>query len=112
MLSPGLHLLAVSCLLYVLPLVQGVPTTMTYSRSGDTFDAFNASNVIVRRANGPEWLRILPLGASIVRGLGSDPKDGFRKPLRDHLRSLGYKVNMVGSQYVNHLSPFPFVEGY
>jgi hypothetical protein len=46
----------------------------------------------------PEWLRILPLGASIVRGDRSNPEDGFRKPLRDHLRQKGYKVNMVGSQ--------------
>jgi hypothetical protein len=43
----------------------------------------------------------MPLGASITAGQGSLPdSDGYRKPLRDHLRSLGYKVNMVGSQYV------------
>ena len=50
-----------------------------------------------RQSPSPEWLRILTLGASIVAGFGSTPQDGFRKPLRDHLRSLGYKVNMVGS---------------
>lgn len=51
-----------------------------------------------RQGTNPEWLRIMPLGASIVRGLTSSPEDGFRKPLRDHLRSIGFKVNMVGSQ--------------
>ncbi|KAF2798617.1 carbohydrate esterase family 3 protein, partial [Melanomma pulvis-pyrius CBS 109.77] len=44
------------------------------------------------------WLRIMPLGASIVYGQNSNPTNGFRKPLRDYLRSKGYKVNMVGSQ--------------
>jgi hypothetical protein len=51
-----------------------------------------------RQITSPEWLRIMPLGASIVAGSRSTPQDGFRKPLRDHLRSLGFKVNMVGSQ--------------
>jgi hypothetical protein len=48
----------------------------------------------------PEWLRILPLGASIVRGSGPNAAqtDGFRKALQDRLREDGYKVNMVGSQ--------------
>ena len=54
----------------------------------------------LRRRQGTdiEWLRIMPLGASIVRGFTSSPEDGFRKSLRDHLRSLDFKVNMVGSQ--------------
>lgn len=51
-----------------------------------------------RQDVSPEWLRIMPLGASIVSGTSSSPEDGFRKPLRDHLRSIGFKVNMVGSQ--------------
>lgn len=56
-----------------------------------------------RQESRPEWLRILPLGASIVRGFGEGGKqtDGFRKPLRDHLREDGYQVNMVGSQSVS-----------
>ncbi|KAF2824052.1 SGNH hydrolase [Ophiobolus disseminans] len=45
----------------------------------------------------PKWLRILPLGASITRGLKSTPEDGYRKSLREHLKSLGHNVNMVGS---------------
>lgn len=52
----------------------------------------------LRDTKQPEWLRIMPLGASIVRGLHSTPEDGFRKNLRDNLRSQGFKVNMVGSQ--------------
>ncbi|KAL1864953.1 hypothetical protein VTK73DRAFT_5582 [Phialemonium thermophilum] len=46
------------------------------------------------------FLRILPLGASIVWGVGSSSGNGFRKPLRDALRQAGWDVNMVGSQ--NH----------
>jgi hypothetical protein len=48
----------------------------------------------------PECLRILPLGASIVRGFGPNgaQTDGFRKAVRDRLRQDGYKVNMVESQ--------------
>jgi hypothetical protein len=46
----------------------------------------------------PEWLRVMPLGASITRGLKSTPEDGYRKALREHLVSLGHNVNMVGSQ--------------
>jgi hypothetical protein len=51
-----------------------------------------------RQSASPQWLRIMPLGASIVRGVRSDPEDGFRKPLRDNLRQKGHQVNMVGSQ--------------
>lgn len=44
------------------------------------------------------YARILPLGASIVWGVGSSNGNGFRKPLRDALRQAGFKVNMVGSK--------------
>ncbi|KAK4165172.1 hypothetical protein QBC43DRAFT_378166 [Cladorrhinum sp. PSN259] len=52
---------------------------------------------LIRRAK-PFQLRILPLGASIVRGFGSSNGNGFRKFLRDQLRYEGWEVNMVGSQ--------------
>ncbi|KAK6069383.1 killer toxin subunits alpha beta [Seiridium cupressi] len=42
-------------------------------------------------------LRILPIGASIVYGIGSSTGNGFRKPLRDALRYDGWDVDMVGS---------------
>jgi lysophospholipase L1-like esterase len=45
---------------------------------------------------------IVPLGASITQGWDAgitfDLHNGYRKPLRQHLRSLGYPVNMVGSR--------------
>ena len=70
--------------------------------SDSKLPAFNSgglpANDLRARATSPAWLRILPLGASIVRGLKSTPEDGFRKPLRDRLRSEGYLVNMIGSQ--------------
>ncbi|KAH6856359.1 hypothetical protein B0I37DRAFT_402917 [Chaetomium sp. MPI-CAGE-AT-0009] len=44
------------------------------------------------------YARILPLGASIVFGVGSSDGNGFRKPLRDALRQAGWNVNMVGNR--------------
>ncbi|KAH6692576.1 hypothetical protein F5X68DRAFT_129659, partial [Plectosphaerella plurivora] len=58
---------------------------------------------LVRRADPRDfYLRLMPVGASIVRGLPPAPEDtakennGFRKALRDKLRFDGWKVNMVG----------------
>ncbi|KAH9892306.1 SGNH hydrolase-type esterase domain-containing protein [Xylariomycetidae sp. FL2044] len=42
-------------------------------------------------------LRIMALGASIVKGETSPGTVGFRKPMRDELTGLGFAVNMVGS---------------
>jgi hypothetical protein len=57
---------------------------------------------LLRRADPREfYLRIMPLGASITAGDPSPPDDdsnnGYRKFLRDKLRSEGWKVNMVGN---------------
>jgi lysophospholipase L1-like esterase len=49
-------------------------------------------------AEKPFYLRIMPLGASITAGVGTDPQNGYRKPLRDQLRWKGWPVNMIGSQ--------------
>jgi len=46
----------------------------------------------------PFYLRILPLGASIVQGVESSDRNGFRKLLRNQLRWKGWPVNMVGSK--------------
>ncbi|KAJ3554321.1 hypothetical protein NPX13_g10644 [Xylaria arbuscula] len=43
-------------------------------------------------------LRIMCLGASIVRGEVSSDANGFRKTLRGDLAALGAQINMVGSQ--------------
>ncbi|KAI0422905.1 SGNH hydrolase-type esterase domain-containing protein [Xylaria grammica] len=43
-------------------------------------------------------LRIMCLGASIVRGEVSSDSNGFRKTLRGDLAKLGVPINMVGSQ--------------
>ncbi|EPE08332.1 carbohydrate esterase family 3 protein [Ophiostoma piceae UAMH 11346] len=42
------------------------------------------------------YLRIMPFGASITYGLTSPDGNGYRKGLRQALRYLGWKVNMVG----------------
>ncbi|KAK5653242.1 hypothetical protein OQA88_9141 [Cercophora sp. LCS_1] len=54
--------------------------------------------VVQGRAVPDFYLRILPLGVSIVYGMGSSTGNGFRKALRDGLRVAGYKVNMVGNR--------------
>ncbi|KAI1355321.1 SGNH hydrolase-type esterase domain-containing protein [Xylaria sp. FL0043] len=43
-------------------------------------------------------LRIMCLGASIVRGELSSDRNGFRKTLRGDLAKLGVPINMVGTQ--------------
>lgn len=43
-------------------------------------------------------LRVMPLGASITAGHGTNPMHGYRKKLRTLLRFSGHPVNMVGSQ--------------
>ncbi|KAF5658685.1 killer toxin subunits alpha beta [Fusarium heterosporum] len=56
----------------------------------------------VARRQSKVPLRVLPLGASTVFGVVSQPedgrRDGFRKPFRDALRTAGWEVNMVGTQ--------------
>lgn len=44
------------------------------------------------------YLRIMPLGASITQGIASTDGNGYRKHIRDQLRYVGWKVNMVGSK--------------
>ena len=65
----------------------------------DMYDEHTAS-VMARQSAGNFYLRIMPLGASITRGSNDHPDlrgRGYRKFLRDKLRILGWKVNMVGS---------------
>lgn len=59
-------------------------------------------NALFRRAEPQDfYLRIMPLGASITAGEHEPDddkgKNGYRKYLRDKLRSEGWKVNMVGN---------------
>lgn len=58
------------------------------------------SSLILPRAQD-FYLRIMSLGASITKGQPAHPNDpnknGYRKFLRDKLRSEGWQVNMVGS---------------
>ncbi|TGJ79062.1 hypothetical protein E0Z10_g9703 [Xylaria hypoxylon] len=44
------------------------------------------------------YLRVMPLSASITEGMYSSDGNGYRKWLRDQLRYMGWKVNMVGSK--------------
>lgn len=62
----------------------------------------NYDNGLFKRAEPQDFhLRIIPLGASITAGEHEpeedEGKNGYRKYLRDKLRSEGWKVNMVGN---------------
>ncbi|KAM0542975.1 hypothetical protein ACHAPJ_012532 [Fusarium lateritium] len=59
------------------------------------YDGGNQNTPAPGDSDAPDfYARILPLGASIVWGVGSSNGNGFRKPLRDGLRQAGWKVNM------------------
>ncbi|KAK3897538.1 killer toxin subunits alpha beta [Staphylotrichum tortipilum] len=107
-----LHACSIAILLFAL-LVTSHPTGFVTRANGTS----------ARDVNAPDfYARILPLGASIVYGVGSSDGNGyvplllfsatpsiwlpltlpsmtsFRKPLRDALRQAGWKVNMVGNR--------------
>ncbi|KAM0323888.1 hypothetical protein ACHAQA_008469 [Verticillium albo-atrum] len=72
---------------------------------------FGRQDGLLKRADPRDfYLRIMPVGASIVRGDPLAPDDvnkegnGFRKALRDKLRFDGWKVNMVGSFAVGKMA--------
>ena len=73
------------------------------------FPASTVTPPLLRRLDKNDFLRILPLGASITQGSGSTTGNGYRKPLRDQLRFAGWKVNMVGTKkdgsMVDRVSP-------
>ncbi|ORY55940.1 SGNH hydrolase-type esterase domain-containing protein [Pseudomassariella vexata] len=68
-------------------------TTATSSTSGATSTVVSVPGSI---ANGTS-LRIMCLGASVVKGETSPGTVGFRPTLRDEVAALGAPVNMVGS---------------
>ncbi|GKU19782.1 unnamed protein product [Fusarium langsethiae] len=80
--------------------VAGLPSGQYSDYQTEFHENALASNHVglTTRQNAKPELRILPLGASIVSGVGSSTKNGFRKPLRDQLRYKGWLVNMVGSK--------------
>ncbi|KAH6648164.1 SGNH hydrolase-type esterase domain-containing protein [Truncatella angustata] len=53
-------------------------------------------------ANGMP-LRIMAIGASTTRGDESFDNNGFRRPIREHLTSIGNPVNFVGTQRVGKM---------
>jgi len=45
-----------------------------------------------------QFLSIMPLGASITHGVGTDSGNGYRQYLLEHLNGEGFEVDYVGSQ--------------
>lgn len=79
------------------PLVLAVSHNVSLS-GGNNFLTDDEAIIVPRQdADKPFYLRIMPLGASITAGYGTNPQNGYRKPLRDQLRWRGWPVNMVGS---------------
>lgn len=78
----------------------------------------DSSFIFARQSAGNFYLRIMPLGASITRGSNDHPDlrgRGYRKFLRDKLRILGWKVNMVGSfrngeQFSDNVCSLPILD--
>ncbi|KAF7589874.1 hypothetical protein BBP40_003586 [Aspergillus hancockii] len=70
-------------------------TNVTPSNALSTLDEIP---VVRPRDQKPFTLRIMPLGASITYGLKSTDGNGYRRWLRQQLRSAGWWVNMVGSR--------------
>jgi len=65
---------------------------------------------ILAGAAGAE-IRIMPLGNSITRGVGSTDLNGYRKPLYQALMAAGYNFDFVGSQTDGNF-PDPDHEGH
>lgn len=82
------------------PDTAGKPDDSVYLNTSLDFESLGQfeSSKGKRQSRKSVDLRILPLGASIVWGVGSGTGNGFRKPLRDHLKFKGWTVNMVGSK--------------
>ena len=89
-ISYGEHWLTIRVVLAI-PDFQSLPI---YNGS-DVFATHSSSEL--RPRDGVKDLRILPLGASITNGYKSSSGNGYRKPLRDQLRFMGYEVDMIGS---------------
>ncbi|KAK6951333.1 hypothetical protein Daesc_007866 [Daldinia eschscholtzii] len=73
------------------------PTTSKTSTSDDSTSSSTPTSGKSAASPSDVPLRIMALGASIVKGETSPGYLGFRKPMRDQLVELGYTVNMVGS---------------
>lgn len=94
-IASGPALLAVSPLpSSPLPLMTGL--RHTHARAAITDDR-PYTDLSKRGINNGIQLRVLPLGASIVKGLESTDGDGFRYGLRNQLMYTGNPVNMIGS---------------
>jgi hypothetical protein len=52
--------------------------------------------VAVSKRTVTRAIRLLGLGSSSTEGTGSQPKDGYRKPLRDLLEQSGHEISFNG----------------
>ncbi|KAI2624877.1 carbohydrate esterase family 3 protein [Hypoxylon sp. NC1633] len=74
-----------------------VSTSLATTSSGSATPSTTPSATASSMSSTNMPLRIMALGASIVKGETSPGYLGFRKPMRDELVGLGFTVNMVGS---------------
>ncbi|OGM49676.1 hypothetical protein ABOM_001781 [Aspergillus bombycis] len=90
-----LHLLIIG--LSLLALTSAIPSGHHGHQHTHLHRSSDLGSRLGSRDGKPFPLRIMPLGASITTGLKSSDKNGYRKVLRQQLRSAGWEVNMVGS---------------
>lgn len=94
-------LVALSCLSNFLPTLAAPTSFENGLLKNTSFPTANFEASIFKSRDTSIPLRILPVGASIMSGWGSnnlqETGPGLRKPLRDALRADGFDVNMVGS---------------
>ncbi|XXH03741.1 hypothetical protein Hte_010147 [Hypoxylon texense] len=89
---------AVSILASTTPTSTPISATVSSTSTSSSVTASATPSVAISStASNDIPLRIMALGASIVKGETSPGYLGFRKPMRDELVGLGFAVNMVGS---------------
>lgn len=61
-------------------------------------------SVLDRTTAYSNYMRVMPLGASITSGYGSSDGNGYRQILKDALSKRGLNVNYVGTQHSGNMT--------
>jgi lysophospholipase L1-like esterase len=88
-----------SLILLLTTLLASFPTSIFARPAPQTLvDLFLAEAASIANSNNNEFLRIMPLGASITAGQHSSDNNGYRQALRTSLRNEGWPLRMVGNR--------------
>ncbi|KAI9146849.1 Multidomain esterase [Paramyrothecium foliicola] len=86
--------LALPAIGYFPPTPPGISEAHKQGLEADNLKRAIESSVAKRTVT--RSIRLLGLGSSSTEGTGSQPKDGYRKPLRDLLSQQGYEITFNG----------------